>query len=198
MHAPPHHLYYEKKPAATYRPSYSAEYDIADGLARKRKLGAVGLDHEEALYDLERMGVSAQETFVSKLLTDMIASLQLRDPYSSGYQPGAFDAPFGPGHLSSSANDHNLGTFGNHFQHPLAAQGRTVASVPQQSLSGRADLFGGYRAQANAAALAQASQLSRPTLDDHLASSAGQPQNRAQYVKEYFASRIPPINGSSL
>lgn len=58
MHAPPPYMFYEKKHAASYGRDYSLEYEVAENMQKKRKSGAVGLDHDEAMYDLERMGVS--------------------------------------------------------------------------------------------------------------------------------------------
>lgn len=58
MHAPPPYMYYEKKSADAYGQQYSLEIEVTENLQKKRKRGAVGLDHDEALYDLERMGVS--------------------------------------------------------------------------------------------------------------------------------------------
>ena len=56
-HAPPRYLYFGRRSAASYGQVYSTEIDAVDGLQKKRKHGAVGLNHDEALYDLERMGV---------------------------------------------------------------------------------------------------------------------------------------------
>lgn len=51
-------MYHERKPPATYGAEYSLEYEVAEAIQRKRKRGAVGLDQDEAMYDMERMGVS--------------------------------------------------------------------------------------------------------------------------------------------
>ena len=58
MHAPPPYMFYEKKNPLTYGREYSLEYEVADNMQKKRKRGAAGLDPDEAMYDLERMGVS--------------------------------------------------------------------------------------------------------------------------------------------
>ena len=51
-------MYHAKRHAMTYGADYSLEFEVAESIQKKRKRGAVGLDQDEALYDLERMGVS--------------------------------------------------------------------------------------------------------------------------------------------
>jgi len=58
IHAPPPYMFFEKKNPLTYGREYSLEYEVAENMQKKRKRGAAGLDHDEAMYDLERMGVS--------------------------------------------------------------------------------------------------------------------------------------------
>jgi hypothetical protein len=57
VHAPPPHAYFERKPVSAYGADYSLEFEVAEALQKKRKRGATGLDQDEALYDMERMGV---------------------------------------------------------------------------------------------------------------------------------------------
>lgn len=59
-HGPSVLLYYEKKDAGHYERQYSLEFEVAESLAKRRKRGATGVDHDEAMFDLERMGVSEQ------------------------------------------------------------------------------------------------------------------------------------------
>lgn len=64
MHAPPPYMFFEKKHPLSYGREYSLEYEVAESLQKKRKRGAAGLDQDEAMYDLERMGVSAHSPFL--------------------------------------------------------------------------------------------------------------------------------------
>ena len=58
VHAPPPYMYRERKPVSMYAADYSLEFEVAEAIQKKRKRGAIGLDQDEALYDMERMGVS--------------------------------------------------------------------------------------------------------------------------------------------
>ena len=51
-------MYRERKPVSMYAADYSLEFEVAEAIQKKRKRGAIGLDQDEALYDMERMGVS--------------------------------------------------------------------------------------------------------------------------------------------
>ena len=58
IHAPPPYLYYQKRPMSAYGQACPMDVEPFDGIQKKVKLGALGLDFSEALYDVERMGVS--------------------------------------------------------------------------------------------------------------------------------------------
>lgn len=57
LHAPPAHLYQERKATLAYGLDYAVEFDLHDSLYKRQKRGAVGLDREEIMYDLQRSGV---------------------------------------------------------------------------------------------------------------------------------------------
>ena len=165
IHAPPPYMYHAKRHATSYGADYSLEFEVAESIQKKRKRGAVGLDQDEALYDLERMGVSlrfaSRQGDVGSAADRGSAFFKLRDPYRGTYPPHfAVDPAYGyvggAGKSGASAtggsgsyvyeNGHQVSQQSQHpQQHPLAAQGRTVASVPQQGQSGRPDPFSAYR-----------------------------------------------------
>ncbi|KAK9898519.1 hypothetical protein P389DRAFT_167037 [Cystobasidium minutum MCA 4210] len=170
IHAPPPYMFFEKKHPLSYGREYSLEYEVAESLQKKRKRGAAGLDHDEAMYDLERMGlrdpyrgnypphyhydpayaVGPPVAGPSRLPGQQeVAS---RPPYSGypfeGPHPAQHGGPMGfpqqshihPSHASISPSNNPL----------AAAQGRTVASVSQQApagIGGRSDPFSAYRMQ---------------------------------------------------
>lgn len=178
-------MYHERKAASAYGAEYSLEYEVAEAIQRKRKHGAIGLDQDEAMYDMERMGASVPD-FSQPPGNLTCPILQLRDPYRGAYPHMAYDPAYGqlPPHVGMSYGfDYAAHTYASASQHPLAAQGRTVASVPHGN-NGRGDPFSAYRMQtgagASSAAIAQYQQMMgsnharsapghRPTLDDHLA-----------------------------
>ena len=57
-------MYQEKQSVSVYGNDHSLEFEVAESMQRRRKRGAVGLDQDEALYDLERMGVSASSPWI--------------------------------------------------------------------------------------------------------------------------------------
>lgn len=114
-----------------------------------------------------------------------LPACQLRDPYRGAYPHLAYDPAYGqiPPHAGLPFGyDYAVPPFAGGPHHPLAAQGRTVASVPHGH-GGRADPFSAYRMPNSTAlppsAMPQHYQMMaagngasggahRPTLDDHL------------------------------
>lgn len=105
---------------------------------------------------------------------------------------------------------HSLNAHQQHELHPFAAQGRTVASVPQQVSQGRPDLFGGYRTHVNttlidsqqpdqnqAPASALKQHLSRPSLDNHLAEAAQHLGHTRKFSHSHFNGILNKHEGGS-